>query len=263
MVSKTTVSSSYNIPLPITIFNSQLTVLESVVKYLYERQGLTLADISRVLHRDQRNIWHIYDQARKKYPKQFEATKSETLVPLSVFSKPKLSALEALVLHLKDAKLMSFQRIAELIQRSPSTIRTVYLRAKLKKVSVKPVTFEFPIEILNKNLTVLESVVKYLHEEKGLTFKQISHVLYRDQRNIWRIYAATRKKVPGKVSVSGSKLMIPISIFARTKLSAGEALVAYLVDKRGKSYREIADLVVRDARTIWTIYHRARKKYER
>lgn len=46
----------------------------------------------------------------------------------------------------------------------------------------------------NSNLTIFESIVKYLKEEKSLNFHQISLLLNRNERNIWTIYRNSLKK---------------------------------------------------------------------
>ncbi len=55
-------------------------------------------------------------------------------------------------------------------------------------------------------------------------------------------------------------LSIPISIFRDREISVLEAMVEYLKDKKNMRYSEIARLLNRDARTIWTSYQRAKEK---
>ena len=117
-----------------------------------------------------------------------------------------------------------------------------------------------PVSIFNAKLTVLESVVKYLKEEKNLSLHKISILLNRDERNVWHIYSSSKKKFSEKFILQNVKFLIPISIFSG-KLSALESVVVYLKEKRFLSYHEIAVLLSRDDRTIWTVYSRARKKY--
>ncbi|MFH1307246.1 MAG: hypothetical protein ABIH72_00140 [archaeon] len=56
------------------------------------------------------------------------------------------------------------------------------------------------------------------------------------------------------------EISIPSSIFKDRKLKVLEVLVEYLKEKLNLSYHEIALLLNRDDRTIWTVYSRARKK---
>jgi len=118
----------------------------------------------------------------------------------------------------------------------------------------------FPTTILNKKLTVLESVVKYLKEEQSVSLRRISNLLGRDERNIWHICNRARKKYPKRFVIKKTKFWIPVAIFSDKKLSALEAIVSYIKEELSLTYHEIALLLKRDDRTIWTVYQRARKK---
>jgi len=53
--------------IPTTILkNRNFSVLESLVKYLKEKEHLNFAEIGRLLERDQRNIWTIYSRVKEK-----------------------------------------------------------------------------------------------------------------------------------------------------------------------------------------------------
>ena len=53
---------------------------------------------------------------------------------------------------------------------------------------------------------------------------------------------------------------IPISVFNNDKLSPLETICKYLKENTHKSYSEIATLLNRNDRTIWTTYNNAKKK---
>jgi hypothetical protein len=55
-------------------------------------------------------------------------------------------------------------------------------------------------------------------------------------------------------------LTIPASIFRDRELSVLEAITEYLKDRRNLRYSEIAQLLNRDDRTIWTAYRRSKEK---
>ncbi len=57
-----------------------------------------------------------------------------------------------------------------------------------------------------------------------------------------------------------SKEAVPLEIFRDRTLAPLEAVSLYLKDKKGMSYHEIAVLLNRNDRTVWTCYNRARKK---
>jgi DNA-binding NarL/FixJ family response regulator len=54
-------------------------------------------------------------------------------------------------------------------------------------------------------------------------------------------------------------LYFPSYIFRDRSVAVLEAIVVYAKEK-GFTYREIARLLNRDERTIWTTYHRVQKK---
>ena len=57
-----------------------------------------------------------------------------------------------------------------------------------------------------------------------------------------------------------NNINIPIYIFQDRTLSVLETIVEYLKEKLKLTYHEIAVLLNRDDRTIWTCYHRAKEK---
>ena len=59
-----------------------------------------------------------------------------------------------------------------------------------------------------------------------------------------------------------TSLAIPSSIFKNRKLSVLEAITVYLRDKKSMTYAEIARLLNRNDRTVWTSYQRAKKKVQ-
>ena len=122
------------ISIPVSIFNDKLTVLESVVKFLKEEKELSLSNIGKLLKRNEKNIWHVYDQTKKKYYKKFIITEEKFTIPVSIFSKEKLSAQESIVVYLRDKFNFSYHKIALVLKRDDRTIWTVYQRARKKNV---------------------------------------------------------------------------------------------------------------------------------
>lgn len=112
----------------------------------------------------------------------------------------------------------------------------------------------------NKELSCLETIVKYLKEEVKLRFHEIALLLNRNDRTIWTTYNVASKKRKEKLSVKESKFFVPVSIFKDRKLSVLEALVGHLKDNFNLRYSQIAVLLRRDERNIWTVYNRYKKK---
>jgi hypothetical protein len=61
-------------------------------------------------------------------------------------------------------------------------------------------------------------------------------------------------------SVSESSINIPSSIFRDRSLKPLEAIAMFLKEQKSLSYHEIAVLLNRNDRTIWTVCNRAKKK---
>ena len=114
-----------------------------------------------------------------------------------------------------------------------------------------------PVTAFTPKLTPLEASVKYLKENLGYTLREIGSMLARNERNIWHAYNNSKKKLPGKLKAKETYYFVPVSIFANREISAFEALATYLRDFYKLSYHEIALLLQRDDRTIWTVCHRA------
>ena len=118
-----------------------------------------------------------------------------------------------------------------------------------------------PINIFNTEaLSSLEAITKYLKENKHLTYHQIAIVLKRDDRTIWTTYNKSRKKMIAHFHLLPSKYVVPAALFAERKLSVLETLAHYLQTTLKLSLHDIAVLLNRDDRTIWTVCSRARKK---
>ena len=105
----------------------------------------------------------------------------------------------------------------------------------------------------------LEAISKYLKEE-GLGFKEIGKLLNRNEVTIRTSYSRAMRKYPGKSDVSNYSLVIPVKQFADRTYSVLETIVAHLHDHYNISFKEIARLLSRNYKTIWTVYSKSRKK---
>jgi len=128
-----------------------------------------------------------------------------------------------------------------------------------KEISGKAV--EIPISIFNNGeLSALEAIVKYMKENMKLKYSQIGVLLNRDERNIWTTYNNSKKKRKKKFSIKKKDYAIPASIFKNRKLSVLENITKYLKENKKLTYHNIAELLNRNDRTIWTVYNRAQTK---
>jgi IS30 family transposase len=140
----------------------------------------------------------------------------------------------------------------------------------LAKVSVlKGKSIQIPAYILqDRSLSVLEKIVEFLKEDKSLTYHEIALLLHRDDRTIWTVYhraTQKRKKVSRQVAESKIKktkkvVSFPSKIFLDRSLSVLEILAEHLKVEQAMTYHEIAVLLNRDDRTIWTVCNRGKTK---
>jgi len=118
-----------------------------------------------------------------------------------------------------------------------------------------------PLSIFdNEKLSALESVTKYLKETKKYKHSKIAGLLNRNDRTIWATYNNAKKKMPEEFDHKPTDIFLPTTIFLDRKLSVLESITVHLKEQRGLRYSEIAKLLQRNDRTIWTVYNRACKK---
>ncbi len=195
-------------------------------------------------------------------------------VPSSIFSDRSRSILEAATTYLKEEKKCTLRHIAHLLHRDERTIWTCYSRAKKKQQKAKAQkhlpSVDIPTSVFHdRRFSSLEAVVVYLKEKRGFSFREISHLLSRDERTIWTCYARTKKKqekrqVPRAPLARKELSVLPryeiqSSLLHDRSLSVLEAITEYLKEKEW-SFRQIAHFLHRDERTVWTCYSRAKKK---
>ena len=131
-VAKEKAVSPSSIQVPVEIFGTELSPAEALVKYLKDYEQLTYSEIGKFLNRDQRGIWGAYDRATKKQTSSFQVYPSELLIPIEIFQDRDYPILERLVAYLKDDQKISVKQICEMLDKSKSTIWTVYKRARGK-----------------------------------------------------------------------------------------------------------------------------------
>jgi hypothetical protein len=116
-----------------------------------------------------------------------------------------------------------------------------------------------PVSIFTIELGIFEGTVKFLHENKHLSFKEISEILKRSPSNVIVTYRKTQKKSPKPFTKISYNYKINLSAFSK-ETTCFEAVCVYLKDNYNLNYHEIGQMLDRDDRTIWTVYHRASKK---
>lgn len=111
-----------------------------------------------------------------------------------------------------------------------------------------------------RELGALEASVKYLHDSRRLRFIAIARLLRRSSKTIWAAYSHARAKHPDELDDSGRYPSIPLSVISDRALGLQENIVKYLKEGCGLRYHQIALLLCRDDRTVWTAYRRAGEK---
>ncbi len=278
--------------------------MQAVVLFL-KKQNLTYREISYLINRDERNIWSIYNKAVKKLKKEkqfIEEKHKQTKIklPLHIFHNKQLTPVEAIISFLKDYHNLTYHKISLLINRDERNVWKIYNNslkksnktktkenknkttriAKVKeKIEINPKlltlmsAIEIPTHIFyNKSLTPMQAIVFYL-KKQDLTYRQISYLINRNERNIWTIYNQAKKKLNKnkitKINANNNKLTkekfftkikLPLHIFHNKTLTPMEAVISFLKDYHNLTYHEISIMINRDERNIWTIYNNAKKK---
>ena len=131
------------------------------------------------------------------------------------------------------------------------------------KLAIKPIRNEItvPVSIFkNSNLSVLESIVKYLRENLELSFGEIASLTNRNEIALAVSYRNAKRKFKFRFIGESSLFDVPILVLQDRKLSVLENVVSYLKDQAKLNYHQIAVLLNRNDRTIWTVYQRGKRK---
>ncbi len=152
--------------------------------------------------------------------------------------------LEIFLKHLVEEHYFTEDEVHELVKKSKAESESM-----------------IPISIFdNTKLSALEAITKYLKEGKSFKYNKIATLLNRNDRTIWTTYNNAKKKMPAEFSQKPSDIFIPTIIFTNRNLSVLENITVHLKEERGLRYSQIAQLLKRNDRTIWTVYNRACKK---
>ena len=159
-----------------------------------------------------------------------------------------------------DVEKRLLDTLEHLKEKGLSSEEIVSTVNRLLKVEAKE-EVKVPISVFkNEKLSSLETIVKYLRENKLLAFKQIGSLTNRNEIALAVTYRNAKRKLEAKFIEEISPYYLPVSILKDRKLSVLENIVSYLKDTFGLTYAKIAVLLNRDDRTIWTVYQRAKKK---
>ncbi len=119
-------------------------------------------------------------------------------IPLTIFQNDFLSALETIVKYLHENLALGFVEIGRLLNRSDKTIWVTYQNSK-KKMSNKfyPVRTQYYVPVYafsDRKFSTLESLVMFIRESYGLSYKEIAKMLNRNYTTIVTISNRYSKK---------------------------------------------------------------------
>lgn len=147
-----------------------------------------------------------------------------------------------------------------------------FFEEKINKKDNKKHQIYIPIKIFSNYTPPMQTLVRYLYEQKNFSYCKIARLLNRDQRTIWNNYNIVKKKFESNIQDYKRKenyktkkenkeiaILIPISIFSDRKNSILENLVNYLICKN-YSILEISELIKKSKSTIYTVYYRFKQK---
>jgi len=95
-----------------------------------------------------------------------------------------------------------------------------------------------------------------------MNYNEIAELLNRNEMTIRTSYKKAIEKQKEPIEIEKTLIFLPVSILADRKLTTLESTIVYLKEN-GMKYSEIAELLDRDQRNIWTIYSRAIKKLKK
>lgn len=149
-----------------------------------------------------------------------------------------ISALGTLFTYFEDNYQLSASDVLSILQKKPDDVL-------------------IPLSIFKGELPGLEALVKYLKENVRLSNREIARLLIRSSKTIWASYHAAK---PAKAfRPSASDLFLPVATFQKNKLSILESIVDWLKKRQYKNI-QIARMLNKDPRTIWTVAKRIEQK---
>jgi DNA-binding NarL/FixJ family response regulator len=111
----------------------------------------------------------------------------------------------------------------------------------------------FPCAILKSGNSPLKALIRYLHDDRGLRFCEISRVVFRKHNTVMTSFASSEAQPPPEASPQ-----IPFSLLS--KLTVFEAAVNHL-HTEGESCASIARMLGKRPSEIHTVLRRSQEKF--
>lgn len=139
-------------------------------------------------------------------------------------------------------------------------------KSACKKPDIREIFSSDMLEILiptgifcDRNYSALESLTIYLRHEYLLSLSEIATILNRSRKTIWTTYHRGSVKDPS-IDEAQNNMFIPVSVLSDRSLSMLESIIRHLA--LTKSNTQIATLLNRSDKTIWTVKSRISKKWQ-
>jgi len=120
--------------IPVTIFRSKLSPLETIVTYLKVNQHRTLTEIARILNKQRPSVWLAHKNAKLRKPR-LPIYPTRYNIPIKTFNSDKLSILECVSVYLREHHKLTYRQIGHILKRDERTIWTACHRAEVKNES--------------------------------------------------------------------------------------------------------------------------------
>jgi hypothetical protein len=111
-----------------------------------------------------------------------------------------------------------------------------------------------PASVFSGTLSPLQALVTYLKDHKKNSFATISKELGRTYRAVWGAYSDKG------IKFEETSFYIPLELFENSSHSILETVVLHLKESYEMKFSEIARLLNKNDRTVWTVWNRAKKK---
>lgn len=167
-----------------------------------------------------------------------------------------------------DSKFSEFSLVPALLDKElqEKINRLVEEKTKLLQQEIRAVIEQhkdpqLPVSLFKTKSSILEIVVKYLHDIEKRNFSNIAALLQRDPRTIWHAYQRSVRK-NAQLTILDTAIRVPVSLFRNRHYAPLEVVTAYLKDVSNLSFAEMSKLLQRSPKTLWTVYHRKKKKDE-
>jgi hypothetical protein len=128
-------NNQFLVKIPVSLFsNNKLGIMEVLVRYLKENCLMNYSKIGKILNRDARTIWTIYQTSIKKSNIPFKNPNKGFYVPLEVFSNRTVSPLGSLISYLKEEYGISLKEISKILARDYRSVWLSYHNSAKKRL---------------------------------------------------------------------------------------------------------------------------------